>query len=72
MDDQVNFLEFVSPLELQALYRLCRCVVIPTKFEAASFLLWEAFYAGVSVACSNVTSLSKKAGNAALIADAIK
>ena len=69
MDEQVKFLGFVSPLELQALYRLCRCVVIPTKFEAASFPLWEAFYAGAPVACSNVTSLPAQAGNAALIFD---
>jgi glycosyltransferase involved in cell wall biosynthesis len=69
MDDQLKFLGFVSPLELQALYKLCRCVVIPTKFEAASFPLWEAFYAGAPVACSNVTSLPAQAGNAALIFD---
>ncbi|MCD6398552.1 MAG: glycosyltransferase family 4 protein [Candidatus Aenigmarchaeota archaeon] len=69
MDDQVKFLGFVSPLELQALYKLCRCVVIPTKFEAASFPLWEAFYAGAPVACSNVTSLPAQAGNSALIFD---
>lgn len=69
MDDQVKFVGFVSPLELQALYKLCRCVVIPTKFEAASFPLWEAFYAGAPVACSNVTSLPAQAGNAALSFD---
>ncbi len=69
MDDQVKFLGFVSPRELQALYRLCRCVIIPTKFEAASFPLWEAFYAGAPVACSNVTSLPAQADNAALVFD---
>lgn len=69
MEKQVQFLGFVTPLELQSLYRLCRCVIIPTKFEAASFPLWEAFLAGAPTACSNVTSLPKQAGDAALIFD---
>jgi len=69
LTDQVRFLGFVSPLELQSLYTLCNSVVIPSKFEAASFPLWEAFLAGVPVACSNVTSLPKQAGDAALIFD---
>ena len=69
LDDQAHFLGFVSPLELQCLYKLCRCVVIPTKFEAASFPLWEAFLAGAPAACSNVTSLPEQAGDSALIFD---
>jgi len=69
LSDQVQFLGFVSPLELQCLYKLCRCLCNPTKFGAASFPLWEAFEAGVPVACSNVTSLPEQAGDAALIFD---
>jgi glycosyltransferase involved in cell wall biosynthesis len=65
----LTFVGFVSPLELQALYRLARCVVIPTLFEAASFPLWEAFANGVAAACSNVTSLPEQAGDAALVFD---
>jgi glycosyltransferase involved in cell wall biosynthesis len=42
-------------------------VVIPTKFEAASFPMMEAFSVGAAVACSNVTSLPEQAGDAALI-----
>ena len=67
--DQVTFLGFVSPMELRGLYKLCRGVVIPTKFEAASFPLWEAFMIGVPVACSNVTSLPEQAGESALLFD---
>ena len=59
----------MSPLELQCLYRLSRGVVIPTKFEAASFPLWEAFLARVPAACSTVTSLPEQAGDAALSFD---
>jgi glycosyltransferase involved in cell wall biosynthesis len=69
IDDQVSFLGYVSSLELQCLYRLSRCVVIPTKFEAASFPLWEAFLAGAPAACSTVTSLPEQAGDAALLFD---
>ena len=43
--------------------------MIPTKFEAASFPLWEAFSAGVAAASSNVTSLPEQAGDAALLFD---
>lgn len=67
--EQVQFLGFVSPVELQCLYRLSMAVVIPTKFEAASFPLWEALACGKPVACSNVTSLPEQAGDAAIIFD---
>jgi glycosyltransferase involved in cell wall biosynthesis len=67
LESQVKFLGFLNPLELQAIYRLSKCVVIPTKFEAASFPLWEAFRASIPVACSNVTSLPAQAGDAAVI-----
>jgi glycosyltransferase involved in cell wall biosynthesis len=69
LSDSVQFLGYVKPLELSCLYRLCRCVVVPTKFEAASFPVWEAFAAGRPVACSNVTSLPEQAGDAAIVFD---
>jgi glycosyltransferase involved in cell wall biosynthesis len=66
---QVRFLGFVSPLELQSLYKLCRCIIFPSKFEGWGMPLTEAFFAGVPAACSNVTSLPEQAGDAALIFD---
>lgn len=66
---QVTFVGFVPPLTVQCLYRLCRAVVIPTRFEAASFPMMEAFSVGAAVACSNVTSLPEQAGDAALVFD---
>lgn len=69
LEGQVHFLGFVSPLELQALYRLCRAVVFPTLFEGFGMPLVEAFEAGAPVACSNVTSLPEQAGDAALLFD---
>jgi glycosyltransferase involved in cell wall biosynthesis len=69
LDGQIKFLGFVSTTELQALYRLCRLVVFPTKFEGFGMPLMEAFLAGAPVASSNVTSLPEQAGDAALLFD---
>jgi glycosyltransferase involved in cell wall biosynthesis len=69
LESQVFFPGFVSPLELQCLYRMTRAVVIPTLFEAASGPLWEAFLAERPAACSNVTSLPEQAGGAAIVFD---
>ena len=66
---KVRFLGFVSPLELQCLYRLCRGLVFPTKFEGFGMPLLEAFLSGVPAACSNVTCLPELAGGAALLFD---
>jgi glycosyltransferase involved in cell wall biosynthesis len=69
LNDQVRFLGFVSPLELQCLYKLCRCLIFPTKFEGFGMPLLEAFLAGAPAACSNVTCLPELAGEAALLFD---
>lgn len=69
VSDQLRWLDFVSPGELYALYKACQCVIVPTRFEAASGPLWEAFYAGAPAACSAVTSLPDQAGDAALLFD---
>jgi len=69
VQDLVRFVGHVTPLDLQCLYRLARVVVVPSRFEAASFPVWEAHLAGVPVACSNVTSLPLQAGDAALLFD---
>lgn len=67
--EHVHFVGFVSPEDLRALYAMARCVVIPTLFEAGSFPLWEAFHSGVPAVCSNVTSLPRQAGDAAILFD---
>ena len=69
VSDQTRWLGFVTPLELQCLYRLATAVVVPTLFEAVSGPVWEAFVAGAPVACSNVTALPEQAGDAALLFD---
>lgn len=67
LTDQVSFPGFVTPLELQCLYKLCRCVVFPSKFEGWGMPLTEAFLAGAPVACSNATSLPDLVSDAGLI-----
>ena len=69
MGAQFRWLGFVSTRDMQVLYSKARAVLIPSLFEAASAPLWEAFLAGVPVACSNVTALPEQAGDAALIFD---
>lgn len=69
VQENVHFVGFVSPMDLQCLYQLARCVVVPSLHEAASFPIWEAFLAGTPVACSSVTSLPEQVGDAALVFD---
>jgi len=69
LSDDIKWLGFVDPATLRALYAEATAVVVPTRFEAASGPVWEAFAAGVPVACSNVTSLPEQVGDAALIFD---
>jgi glycosyltransferase involved in cell wall biosynthesis len=67
--EQVRFLGFVGDAELSALYRLATALVVPTKFESLSLPIWEAFSAGVPVACSRVTSLPEQVDGAGLLFD---
>lgn len=69
LSEQVRFVGFVSALELQCLYRLCRSVIFPTQFEGFGMPLLEAFLAEVPAGCSNVTCLPELAGGAALLFD---
>jgi len=66
LDDQVQFMGYVSEAEIKALYHLCTAVVVPTKFESVSFPIWEAFDAGKAVACSTATSLPMQVGEAGI------
>ncbi|HIJ37534.1 MAG TPA: glycosyltransferase family 4 protein [Rhodospirillaceae bacterium] len=67
LSDKVKFLGYVSRNELSLLYQLARCTVIPTKFEAGSLPIFDAFTLGCPVACSNVTSLPDQADGGALL-----
>jgi glycosyltransferase involved in cell wall biosynthesis len=67
LDRQAHFLGFISPLELQCLYRLSTVLVFPSKFEGWGMPITEAFLAGLPVACANVTVLPELVGDAALL-----
>jgi glycosyltransferase involved in cell wall biosynthesis len=69
LSDQVRWVGFVEPGQLRGLYRLARCVVVPTLFESASQPIFEALSSGVAVTCSNVTAAPRQVGDAALIFD---
>jgi len=64
---QVTFLGFLSPTEIQVVYRRATMLVFPSLFEGWGLPILEAFAEGVPVACSNVTSLPNLVGDAALV-----
>ena len=70
LDEQVHFLGFVSTIELRSIYHLSQFVVFPTLFEGGGFPVLEAFWEGVPITCSAVTSLPEYGGNAVLYFDA--
>jgi glycosyltransferase involved in cell wall biosynthesis len=69
LGEQIRFLGYVTPLQLQALYRLAVGMIFPSLFEGWGIPVVEAFHAGTAVACSNATSLPSMVGDAALVFD---
>lgn len=57
LSNNIIFLGLVSEKELYSLYKRAHGVVIPTKYEAGSFPLYESVLLGIPVICSSVTSL---------------
>jgi len=66
LESQVKFLGFVTEPELRALYQLSQFLVMPTLFEASSLPIFEAWFEGLPVACSDVTALPEQVLDAAL------
>ena len=67
--NQLRFVGFVTPVELQCLYRMSRALIFPSKFEGWGLPVTEALQNGTPVACSNVTSLPEQVGDAAILFD---
>ena len=65
----VRHLGYLTPAQVEAVTEGASAMIVPTLFEAASFPIWEAFRLGVPVACSDVTSLPRQVGDAALVFD---
>jgi glycosyltransferase involved in cell wall biosynthesis len=69
LTEQVRFLGFVPQEDLRGLYRLARCMVLPTLFEANSLPIFEAWLEGTPVACSDITALPEQLMDAGLLFD---
>jgi glycosyltransferase involved in cell wall biosynthesis len=69
LGDRVHFLGFVPERTVKFLYRQAHALVFPSTFEGWGLPVCEAFWAGLPVACSNVTCLPEVAGGAALLFD---
>ena len=68
LENAIQFVGFVEPRAVQALYQRARLMVFPSLFEAAGGFgpVFEAFEIGVPVATSSATSLREQAGDAAI------
>jgi glycosyltransferase involved in cell wall biosynthesis len=62
----IRLLGYQPPQVLEGLYRLARCVVVPSLYEGFGFPVLEAMRRGVAVACSDIPALREVAGDAAL------
>jgi glycosyltransferase involved in cell wall biosynthesis len=69
VDDLVRFPGWVSDPELEALYRIASCFVLPSLMEGFGLPVLEAMAREVPVACSDRSSLPEVAGDAALLFD---
>jgi glycosyltransferase involved in cell wall biosynthesis len=67
--DQVRFPDWVSDADLEGLYALSTCIVLPSELEGFGMPVLEAMVRGVPVACSGRGALSEVAGDAALTFD---
>lgn len=69
LDGLVTLPGYVSQSELDGLYARARVVAVPSRFESASFPVWEAMRRGIPVVASDVTALPKQLGDGGLLAD---
>jgi len=67
--DQVHFLGFVAPEELQAIFGAATAMIFASKFEGFGLPILEAFQAQLPVLSSNATTLPEVARDAALYFD---
>jgi alpha-1,3-rhamnosyl/mannosyltransferase len=67
--DRVAFPEWLSENDLEGLYRLAACFVLPSFMEGFGLPILEAMRRDVPVACSDASSLPEGAGDAAELFD---
>ncbi len=69
LEADVRLVGWVSPEELEGLYRTAACFVFPSLYEGFGLPVLEAMSRGVPVACSGRGSLEEVAGDAARLFD---
>lgn len=69
VEESVHFLGWISEEDLEDLYRLAVCFVLPTFQEGFGLPVLEAMARGVPVACSDIPTLREVVGDAAALFD---
>jgi len=69
ISEQLHFLGFVTPTELQAIFRTATAMIFPSKFEGFGLPILEAFDAELPVLSSSATTLPEVARDGALYFD---
>jgi glycosyltransferase involved in cell wall biosynthesis len=67
--DRVRFPQWLEGDQLEGLYRMAACFVLPSFEEGFGLPVLEAMARGTPVCCSNTSSLPEVAGDAALLFD---
>jgi glycosyltransferase involved in cell wall biosynthesis len=67
--DQLHYLGFISPKELQAIFGAATALIFPSKFEGFGLPILEAFHAHLPVISSNASVLPEVAQDGALYFD---
>jgi glycosyltransferase involved in cell wall biosynthesis len=67
--DLVRMPPWLPAADLERLYRMAACVVVPSLYEGFGLPVLEAMVRGVPVACARRASLPEVAGDAALLFD---
>lgn len=66
VQNDVRLLGYSEPAELEGLYRLAACIVLPSRYEGFGLPVLEAMARNVPVLCSDIPSLRAVAGDAAV------
>jgi glycosyltransferase involved in cell wall biosynthesis len=69
ISEQLHFLGFVTPAELQAIFRTAAAMIYASRFEGFGLPILEAFHAQLPVLSSNASTLPEVARDGALFFD---